>query len=160
MLKREITYEDFDGNQRTEDFYFNLTKAELVRLELSETGSFSEMIKKIIASKDNREIIEQFQKIILMAYGIREEGGRRFIKNQQVREEFEQTNAFSELFIELATNEESAAAFMRGIVPSDLGVVNDAPTATPKHAVSAEPEKPLDSLSREELINKLSNFGK
>lgn len=146
MLKKSITFEDFDGNMRTEDFYFNLTKAELVELELSEKKGLAETLKEIVASNDGALIVEKFKTIILLAYGQKSEDGRRFIKTQALKDEFAQTAAYSELFIELATDADAAARFIKGIVPQS-GMAPDvldivAPTSNTAPAVKAV-EAPL-----------------
>ena len=120
MLKKTITYEDFEGNSQTEDFYFHLSKAELIELELSEKEGFGEMLKKIVAETDGQRIIENFKKIILMSYGQKSDDGKRFIKTQELRDAFSQTEAYSQLFMDLATNAGEAAAFMRGVIPASL----------------------------------------
>lgn len=117
MLKKTISYTDYDGNERTEDFYFNLTKAEVAEFEHSESGGLSKILQKIIAEKDNKRIIALFKDLILRAYGEKSNDGKRFIKNQEVRDAFSQTEAYSELFMELASNAEAAAAFVNGITP-------------------------------------------
>ena len=120
MLKKSITYEGYDGGTFTEDFYFNLSKAELVELELSHVGGLSESLKRIVASQDGAEIIKEFKSIILKSYGKRSDDGKRFIKNQQLRDEFESTEAYSVLFIELVTDTDAATAFVSGIMPQGL----------------------------------------
>lgn len=117
MLKQTITYEDYDGNTRTEDFYFNLTKAEVMEMEMSTDGGLEKMINKIIQTNDSKRIIETFKDIILRAYGEKSPDGRRFIKNQELRDAFSQTEAYSQLFMDLATNADKAAEFINGIVP-------------------------------------------
>lgn len=117
MLKKTIKYTDFDGNERTEDFYFNLTKAEVTEMEMSTDGGLAKMLEKIIAAQDSKRIIEAFKDLILRAYGEKSPDGKRFIKNQDVRDAFAQTQAYSELFMELAMNAEQAANFVNGIVP-------------------------------------------
>lgn len=114
------TYKDFKGNKRTEDFYFHLMESEIAELELSTTGGFTESIQKIIQAQDTPEIIKQFKRIILKAYGVISDDGKRFIKNDKLSEEFAQTNAYSDLFMELATDDEKAAKFINGIVPEEL----------------------------------------
>jgi hypothetical protein len=116
MLKKTITYTDFDGNQRTEDFYFNLTKAEVTEMEMSTEGGLSTALKKIVADKDAKRIIETFKDLILRSYGVKSPDGKRFVKNQELRDAFVQTEAYSELFMELATNDNMAAAFVNGII--------------------------------------------
>lgn len=118
MLKKTISYTDYDGNLRTEDFYFNLSKAEVTEMELSAEGGLSKMLEKIVASQDSKRIMEIFKDIILKAYGEKSPDGKRFIKNQELREGFAQTEAYSELFMELATNADAASSFINGIVPS------------------------------------------
>lgn len=125
MLKKRIKYVDYDGNEREEDFYFNLTKAEITELELSTEGGLQYMIERIIDAKDTPQIIQFFKKIILMSYGEKSPDGRRFIKSDKLSEEFTQTPAYSELFMELATDEKSASNFINGIIPKDLAVSAD-----------------------------------
>lgn len=120
MLKKTITYTNYNGVQVTEDFYFNLTKAEITEMEMSVDGGFAERIQKIVNAKNQPEIIKIFKKLILDSYGVKSDDGRRFIKNEQLKEDFSQTEAYSELFMELATNADEAAAFVNGIIPADV----------------------------------------
>lgn len=120
MLTKSITYTDYNGNVRTEDFLFNLSKAEIIELESSQSGGLSKMLEDLVKSNDNRKIVDVFKSIILKAYGKKSDDGRRFIKSAEIREEFEQTEAYSELFMELASDSEAAAAFVNGIIPKDL----------------------------------------
>lgn len=117
MLKKTITYTDYNDVERTEDFYFNLSKAELMEMEMGTDGGLSEMINKIIATKDAPKVIQIFKKIVLMAYGEKSADGKRFIKSDEMREAFSQTEAYSNLFMELAMDENAAADFINGIVP-------------------------------------------
>lgn len=120
MIKKTIAYTDYNGVQRTEDFYFNLTKAELLEMELTSVGGFSEMVQKIINAKDGPALTAIFKDLILKAYGEKSADGRRFIKNDEIREAFSQTEAYSNLFMELATDDNAAAAFINGVMPADL----------------------------------------
>jgi hypothetical protein len=120
MLKREITYEDFDGQTVTETFYFNLTKTEIVQLEVDYDGGLETTLRRIITTEDVKALMREFKKIVLLAYGVRSEDGKRFVKNDELREAFTQTAAYDALFIELATNDEAAAKFIQGIIPKDL----------------------------------------
>jgi hypothetical protein len=120
VLKRDITYEDFNGNTVTETFYFNLTRTEIIELELSYEGGLEAAINRIISAENIKALITEFKKIVLMAYGVRSEDGRRFIKSDELREEFSQTAAYDKLFMELSVDEDAAAIFVRGIIPSDL----------------------------------------
>jgi len=118
MLKKTITYTDYDGNQRTEDFYFNLTKAEITEMELSVDGGFVKMIGKIVDSQDNKRIAEIFKDLIIKSYGEKSPDGKKFMKNKEIQDSFAQTEAYSELFMELATNADAASAFVNGITPT------------------------------------------
>lgn len=120
MLKKTITYTDFNGNERTEDFYFNLTKAEVMEMEMSTTGGMAEMIQRIVAAQDAPAIIKIFKDLVLKAYGQKSPDGKRFVKNDELREEFAQTEAYSQLFMELATDADAAAKFVNGIMPADI----------------------------------------
>lgn len=118
MLKLTKTYTDYNGTERTEDFYFNLTKAEVTKMEMSTSGGLAEHIQRIVKAQDSAEIIAIFEKLVLDAYGIKSADGRRFEKNAQIREEFSQTPAYSDIFMELATNADKAVEFVNGIIPS------------------------------------------
>lgn len=118
MLKETITYVDYNGTERTEDFYFNLTRAEIIEMELETTGGLVEMMNRIIASQDSRSIKEQFKNMILRSYGEKSPDGRRFIKSEELSISFSQTEAYSILFEKLATDDGAATRFVNGIVPS------------------------------------------
>lgn len=126
MLKKTITYTDYNGEERTEDFYFNISKAELTEMELSIDGGLSEMITRITQAKDVPAIIKVFKDLILRSYGVKSPDGKRFIKTPQLTEEFAQTEAYSELFMELSTNSTAAAAFVNAIMPAKMTVDNAA----------------------------------
>ena len=117
MLKKTITYTDFNGVERTEDFYFNLTKAEIAEMELEVPGGMTTMIERITKTQDTPSLIKVFKELILRSYGKKSDDGRRFIKNKELVEEFKDSEAYSELFMELATNTEAASAFVNGITP-------------------------------------------
>lgn len=120
MYKKTITYTDFNDVERTEDFYFNLTKAELFDLNFQHPGGLANHIRRITATQDGPELIKIFKEIIELSYGEKDETGRRFVKSKELTEAFEQTNAFSILYMELATDSDAAAAFINGVVPADL----------------------------------------
>ena len=124
MLKKTFTYIDYNGVERTEDHYFNLSKAELMEMELSTTGGLAEMINKIVAAQDAPAIVKIFKELVLKAYGQKSADGRRFIKSKELADEFSQTEAYSQLFMELATDAEAASKFVNGIVP----VMDDKPS--------------------------------
>ena len=120
MLKKTITFIDYNGAERTEDFYFNLSKAEIMEMELSTTGGLAEMINKVVATQDAPAIIKIFKDLVLRAYGEKSPDGKRFIKSEAISTEFSQTEAYSILFMELATDADAAAKFINGIVPADM----------------------------------------
>ena len=120
MLKKTITYKDFNGVEHTEDFFFHLSEVELIELEVSEREGFGELLQRIIDEKDAKNLVGIFRKFILEAYGEKSEDGKRFIKSDQLREEFSQTAAYPALYMELATNAQVAADFMTGILPAEL----------------------------------------
>lgn len=117
MLKKTITYTDYDGVERTEEFRFNLTKAELVDMELTTAGTFSETMKRIIAEKDIIRIAKLFKELLLKSYGVKSDDGKRFVKSQELSEAFSQTEAYSDLYIELLSNPEEAAKFFAEVAP-------------------------------------------
>ena len=120
MFKETVTYTDYNGVERTEDFYFNLTEAELTEMKYSVNGGLDAYAEKIMQSRDEREIIKIFKELLLKAYGEKSLDGRRFIKSDALREDFSQTEAFSKLFMKYATDEEAAAAFYNGIIPAGM----------------------------------------
>lgn len=120
MIKWPITYTDYNDKTRTEDFYFNLTKAEIMEMELSVNGGFGEMMQRIVDAEDIPSIVKVFKDLILRSYGEKSADGKRFIKNDELKDSFAQSEAYSVLFTELATNTESAIKFVNGIVPQDM----------------------------------------
>lgn len=120
MIKKTITYTDYNGNERTEDFYFHLTKAEIAKMEMSTVGGFAEMVNRIVAAQDQPAIIEVFEDLIKKSYGVKTPDGRGFDKDPKHLASFIQTEAYSQLFMELATDADAAAKFVNGVVPADL----------------------------------------
>lgn len=120
MLKKKVTYTDYNGVERTEDFYFNLTKAEITEMELSTAGGFAEMLQKVVAAQDGPTIIRVFKDLVLKAYGEKSADGKRFMKSDEISTAFSQTEAYSQIFMELATDSKAAADFVNGIIPADM----------------------------------------
>ena len=120
MIKKTVTYKDFDGNERTEDFYFHLTEQELTEWELSIDGGLSGVLKRVTQSTDTRKIMEIFKELLTRAYGVKTPDGRGFIKNKEVLDNFTCTQAFSDLYMELATNDKAASEFVNGVIPEHL----------------------------------------
>ncbi len=122
MLKKKIKYIDFDNVEREEDFYFNLSKAEVMEMEMGTSGGMVQMLNKIIAERDSKKIIETFKDLVLRSYGEKSADGKRFIKSKELSEAFSQTEAYSDLFMELATDADAAAKFINAIVPQNMGL--------------------------------------
>lgn len=124
MLKKTITYPDYNGGTLTQDFYFNLSQAEIMEMEMSTTGGLVETINRIVAAQDTASIVKIFKDLILKAYGVKSLDGQAFLKEDEdgrpLYNKFKQTEAYSQLFMELATNADKAAEFVNGIVPQDV----------------------------------------
>ena len=120
MFTKKITYTDYRGTSRTEEFFFNLNKAELAEMELSTVGGMHDMLKKIMETEDMPQIVKIFKQLILKSYGEISADGKRFVKSPELSEAFSQTEAYSELFMELAQNPDAAAAFVNGVIPADM----------------------------------------
>ena len=129
MLKKIITYTDYNGVERTEPFYFNLSKAELMEMELGVTGGMTEMLDKIIAAKDAPSLMKTFKEMIMKSYGIKSDDGKRLIKSEVLSIAFTQTEAYSVLFMELITDDKAAADFVNGIIPNEIQAEVAAQTA-------------------------------
>ena len=125
MLKKTITYTDYNDVKRTEDFYFNLSQAELIEMEMTTEGGMQSMLERIVAEQDKKKITEIFKSLILKAYGEKSLDGKRFVKSPEISAAFEQTEAYSELFMELFMDADKAAKFFSGIIPK----IDDTPTA-------------------------------
>ena len=119
MLKKTITYSDYNGVERTEDFYFNLSKAEVMEMEMSTSGGLAEMITRVVSAQDTPSIVKIFKDLVLKAYGVKSPDGRRFMKSEELATEFSQTEAYSILFMELATDAKAAADFVNGVIPNE-----------------------------------------
>ena len=132
MLKKEITYTDYNGVERTENFYFNLSQAEVMEMEMSTTGGFSDMVQRIVETQDVPSIIKIFKELILKAYGEKSPDGKRFVKSKELSTAFSQTEAYSKLFMELGTNAGKAAEFVNRIIPAGAAeAVNQSNTPIP-----------------------------
>jgi len=135
MLKETRTYVDYNGVERTEDFYFNLSKAELSELELTTPGGFQSLIQSVTETKDVPGLVKIFKQIILMAYGEKSADGRRLMKSEEISKAFSETEAYSDLFMELVSDADKAAAFINGVIPK----MTDAERAEAEKAMAADP---------------------
>lgn len=120
MHVRKITYTDYNGTQRTEEFYFNLNKAEIAKMEMGVDGGYGNMLKRIIEKKSGPEIMDTFNKLILQSYGVKSLDGKRFEKSPELSAAFEQSEAYNVLFCELVTDAQKGAAFVNAILPNEL----------------------------------------
>lgn len=135
MLSKKIKYTDYNGVEREETFLFNLSKAELMEMELGTAGGLADMIKNIVAAQDTPSIVKIFKELVLKAYGEKSPDGKRFLKVDEkgnpLSVGFSQTEAYSNLFMELATDADAAAKFVRGIVPGDIDISDVDPNEMP-----------------------------
>lgn len=119
MLTKTIEFTDYNGVERKETHYFNLSKAELMEMEMSTAGGFAEMLQKLVDAQDGPSLMKIFKQVILKSYGIKSDDGKRFEKSEAISKAFEQTEAYSELFMELITDADAASKFIQGIIPAD-----------------------------------------
>lgn len=120
MIKKRIKFKDFNGEDREEDFYFNLTKTEIINLELGTTGGIKQLVKKLIDTKDTKLFLDLFNQLIDMSYGVRSDDGKRFIKRPELTAEFKDTLAYDELFMEFMKDPDKFNTFFMQVVPSDV----------------------------------------
>lgn len=137
MIKKTITYKDYEGNTRTEDHYFNLSRAEMIELEYSFKGGFTKTLEKIAATQEPTEIFPMVKDLIVKSYGVKSPDGKRFIKTQEYIDEFVQSEAFSELMVELLSDDKKAAEFMNGLLNNPT--MSELESAKGKANVSALP---------------------
>ena len=148
MFKYNSKYTDYNGNERNELLYFNLSQAEIMEMELSTQAGIEEKIRMMIATKDNAKIVQTFKELILKSYGIKSEDGRRFIKNQQLRDEFEQSEAYSEFFMAMIRNDDNLQTkFINGVVNG-----TKVPTMDEKDAIAKLQELGYDTTLMEKKI--------
>ena len=126
MLCKKITWTDYDGTERTEDFYFNLTQAELAMMDLSVAGGMRKRMEKLMQKQDTPVVMEVLRDMIKLSYGVKSDDGRKFLKSDEIFKDFEQTEAYSIFFMELFNKPGAAAEFFRGILPAKLGENFDA----------------------------------
>lgn len=123
MLKKTVTYTDYNGVERTETFYFNLTKAEIAEMEWSVAGGMVEMVQRIIDANDQPALVKIFKGLVLDAYGEKSADGRLFMKEDEngrrLSDKFKQSEAYSQIFMELAADADAAAKFINGIIPNN-----------------------------------------
>lgn len=139
MFARTFEYTDYNGQPRKDTWWFNLTKAELMKMELGAWGGLDTLLKRLIREENPSEIVDMFEKIILGAVGEKSPDGRRFIKSEEIRQDFYQTQAYSDLFYELVTDSKAVAAFLKGAIPADLAAkINERELAAAAEATPLE----------------------
>ena len=152
MFKHNIKYTDYNGVERNEPFYFNLSKAELMEMELSTQAGVDEMIRMMIATNDNAKIVQTFKDLILKSYGIKSEDGKRFIKSKELRDQFEQSEAYSEFFIAMIANEDNLQTkFINGVING-----TNVPNMSEEDAISKLKEWGYDTTRIEESLSNKS----
>lgn len=166
MLKKTITYTDFNGIQQVEDHYFNLSKAEIVKMDLVErvregedstTGGFAERLQKIGRSGTGKEIIETFEEFLEAAYGRKSDDGRRFMKSPELFKEFRETGAYDALFMELMTDPNATAAFVNAVMPN---MNQDSPNVAQQNSAPAPmPQVPAPTPVIPETASPQENYG-
>ena len=138
MLKKTIKYTDYDGNQREEEFLFNMSKADVIEwLVTNGDYTYDKLIDQMSKKRDGKAIMGVFKDLIYRSYGEKSVDGRRFIKSQEVKDNFMETEAYSELFVELITDAKKAAEFLNAVIPKDLSdlvseTIAKNPDATPE----------------------------
>lgn len=120
MIKREVPYKDFNGIDRKETVYFNLSETELIDMQMSKTGGLDVILRTIIDTNDQVQLYNIFKDLVLKAYGEKSEDGRRFIKSDELRHEFSQTEVYNKLWYGLATNADEASKFVNDLIPEHL----------------------------------------
>lgn len=144
MLQREFTYKGYDGEMHTDTWLFNLTQADLLKLNMGSFGGLDDLMKRMIREDRPKELVDMFEALILSAVGEKSPDGRRFIRTQEIRDEFYQTEAYSQLFTELVTNGEKLKAFILAIIPDEISakiLENEAMEARMDEELKAEESK-------------------
>lgn len=120
MIKETVTYTDYNGMERTEDFYFNMNKVELMKMEFGSAGGFAAMVKRAIASNESAVLLDVFEKLVRDAYGVKSPDGKRFIKSKELTDEFVQSPAYETIYMKMVMDDVAAARFINGIMPKDI----------------------------------------
>lgn len=141
MLKKTITYVDYNDQKRTEDYWFHLTKSELIELDASNEGGLETTIRKIIKETDTKRIVELVKDLVLKSYGEKSADGKRFVKSKEAAEAFMQTEAYSQLFVDLISDADQMTAFFKGIIPQDVREQADKMTKENPEAI-----KPIEGI--------------
>lgn len=120
MIKKTVTYTDYNGVERTESFYFHFSEAEILDMEMSTEGGFAERVQRIVDAKQQTELLKVIKKFVYDAYGVKSDDGKRFIKNDEVKTAFIESPAYSKIFMEMLGDDKIAAEFVNGVVPANM----------------------------------------
>lgn len=120
MLKKTFQYTDFNGNEQEETFYFNLSKSEVIEYELQERAGMSTTLQRIVEERDNQKILAHFKDLVMKSVGRKSDDGRRFVKNDEIREDFLASPAYDEMFIWLMSEPGAGAEFVNNVLPQDV----------------------------------------
>lgn len=151
MLKKTIIFDNLDGEKVTEDFYFNITKAEVMEMEIAQKGGLSSHLDEVIKSENNLEIMRIFKEILKASIGYRSENGNRFIKNEEIWLNFYQSEAYSEFLMEFFTDPKSIAVFIEAVLPKDIQEFAEKAVAA-QAAHGTQDEKKLSDYTDAELL--------
>lgn len=124
MLTKAIKYTNFNGQEVTKNFYFNITKAEIALRELESDGTWSETLKNIQKSDKGSVVMPEFRKIIKWTYGQKSDDGESFEKSDAIWERFNNSEPWSVLIMELLTDAGYAAEFINACMPADIAAAN------------------------------------
>lgn len=142
MLKHEITYEDFDGDKVTETLYFNLSNSELIEMDVEHEEGMHNWLQKMVKIEDKKQLFAEFKKLLLASYGEKSPDGKRFVKSEQIRNDFLHSAAYEALFFELMTDEETVANFIKGILPKELQEEAEKAKAVAKEEAQKKTDSP------------------
>lgn len=155
MVKKTIEYEDYNGNKIKDDFFFDISPAEAIEMETEQHGGLGENLKKMANTNNIPELMKFFKEFVLRSYGVKSPDGIRFIKSPQLAQEFTETKAYSELFVELLTDHNALAAFVNGVLPKNLKEIV-AKVEADQQAQLDEQEKA--KLKQQEALNNIHNI--
>lgn len=125
MLKKTITYTDYNGKEQTEDCYFHLNRVELMDIALDlpddivDSSADGEVRAHLIDKLGNKGMFEFIKTVVTKSYGVKSTDGRRFIKSAELSDEFTQTPMFDKIMTEFATDDKAAANFIKAVIPGD-----------------------------------------
>lgn len=154
MLKETIKYTDYDGNEQTEDFYFNISRAQFIEMEVNEVGGVVGMLRRVGSARDPKVIMKFMKDFIRKSYGIKSDDGKKFVKNDSISDDFENTEAYSELYCRLCTDAKYAIHFIIKVLPLDEKERGDLLNRLDKIDIDNLP----DDVTEEEIAAKIQEI--